>query len=62
MTQLPATSFEFLDRLSAWIRDKPIKQEEAENALRSMSRNQKQKSFSSVLYYGTMPRDNFDSY
>jgi len=53
MTQLPSTSFEFMDRLSAWRLDKPIKQEEAEYALRSMSRNQKQKSFSSVLYYAT---------
>ena len=53
MTQLPDTSFEFLDKLSAWMRDKPIKQEEAEYALRSMFRNQKQKSFSSVLYYAT---------
>ena len=52
MTQLPATSFEFLDRLSAWMRDKPIKQEEAEYALRLMSRNQKQ-FFPSVLYYAT---------
>ena len=53
MTQLPDTSFEFLDKLSDWMRDKPIKQEEAEYALRSMSRNQKQKSFSSVFYYAT---------
>ena len=53
MTQLLASSFQFLDRLSAWMRDKPIKQGEAEYALRSMSSNQKQKSFSSVLYYAS---------
>ena len=59
MTQLPDTSFEFLDKLSAWMRDKPIKQEEAEFALRSMYSNQNKNIFPVCF---TMPRDNFDSY
>ena len=61
MIQLPDTSFEFLDKLSAWMRDKfAIKQEEAVYAFRSMYRNQKQNIFFQCAY--TMPRDNFDSY
>ena len=53
MTQLPTTYFEFLDRFLTGMRENLGKHEVVPFAFRSISRNHKIISVSSVLYYAT---------